>query len=196
MSGTVNFQAGSLEDSGPVTLQASADGSWSTTMNLSGGIRQESQTALGSGMGCQFQVGSQKSQAGRIDNCRRSLTWFLPPISIQPSLLPSILGLEAAGTASAPELKTQLVFTDMPLSFAQATTDATTSNVMLDPKSLLPTSLSFNVFPDTGPAFPIPVRVEFSDYRTTGGAQIPYSIKRYLNGTLQADITISSVSIQ
>jgi hypothetical protein len=56
--------------------------------------------------------------------------------------------------------------------------------------------LSYNAFPDTGPAIPIPVQVEFSDYRLTDGAQIPYSIKRYLNGTLQADITINSVSIQ
>jgi hypothetical protein len=93
-------------------------------------------------------------------------------------------------------LKTQLAFTDLGAAFANRTVDATASEVALDPNTLLPTSLSFNVFPDTGPAIPIPVRVEFSDYRLTSGAQIPYSIKRYLNGTLLADITINSVSIQ
>jgi hypothetical protein len=93
-------------------------------------------------------------------------------------------------------LKSQLAFTDISAAFANGTFDATTSNVVLDPNTLLPTSLSFNAFPDTGPAIPVPVRIEFSDYRLTSGAQIPYSIKRYLNGTLLADIIINSVSIQ
>jgi hypothetical protein len=197
MSGTVNWTAGSLEDSGPVTLQANADGSWTTTMDLQSGPRVESQTAAGSSMTCQFQVKSNEAaQAGRPDNCRRSLTWFLPPISFQPSLKPSALTLQALGSAGAPELKTQLAFTDMGAAFANRTLDATVSDVALDPNTLLPTSLSFNVFPDTGPAIPIPVRIEFSDYRLTSGAQIPYSIKRYLNGTLLAEITINSVSLQ
>jgi hypothetical protein len=197
MSGTVNWTAGSLEDSGPVTLQASADGSWTTTMELGSGARVESQTAAGSSMTCQFQANSNKAaQMGRPDNCRRSLTWFLPPISFQPSLKPSALTLQPLGSASAPELKTQLAFADISAAFANSTLDATASNVALDPNTLLPTSLSFNVFPDTGPAIPIPVRVEFSDYRLTSGAQVPYSIKRYLNGTLQAEITINSVSLR
>jgi hypothetical protein len=197
LSGTVNWTAGSLEDSGPVTLQANADGSWTTTMELQSGPRLESQTAAGSSMMCQFQANSSKAAlVGRLDNCRRSLTWFLPPISFQPSLKPSALTLQALGSAGAPALKTQLAFADISAAFVNSTLDATTSNVALDPNTLLPTSLTFNVFPDTGPAIPIPVRVEFSDYRLTSGAQIPYSIKRYLNGTLLADITINSVSIQ
>jgi hypothetical protein len=197
MSGTVNWTAGSLEDSGPITLQASADGSWTVTMNLESGVRLESQSSAGSSMACQFQPNaSTAAQVGRPDNCRRSLTWFIPPISYQPSLKKGALILQALGSAGAPELKTQLAFVDISAAFANSTIDATTSNLTLDPNTLLPTTLSFNVFPDTGPSIPIPVRVEFSDYRLTSGAQIPYSIRRYLNGTLLADITINSVSIQ
>jgi hypothetical protein len=166
-------------------------------MELSSGTRVESQTAAGSLMTCQFQVvSSATAQIGRPDNCRRSLTWFLPPISYQASRKPTALLLQALGNESAPQLKTQLSFADISATFANQTIDATTSTVTLDPKTLLPTSLTFNAFPDTGPAIPIPVEVDFSDYRLTDGAQIPYSIKRYLNGTLLADITISSVSIQ
>lgn len=148
-------------------------------------------------MTCQFQMASSAvAQTGRPENCRRSLTWFLPPISYQVSQKPSALLLQALGNAGAPQMKTQLSFADMSPSFVNQTIDATTSTVTLDPNTLLPASLSFNMFPDSGPAIPIPVLVEFSDYRETSGVQIPYSIKRYLNGTLLADITISSVSIQ
>jgi hypothetical protein len=197
MSGTVNWTAGSLEDSGPVTLQASADGSWTASMELSSGTRVESQTAAGSSMTCQFQTNSGRTpQGGRPDNCRRSVTWFLPPITLQPSLKPTALAFQVMGSANAPELKTQLSFADISADFVKRTIDATTSTVALDPTSLLPSTLTYDAFPDTGPAIPIPVQIEFSDYRSTDGAQIPYSIKRYLNGTLQAEITISSVSIQ
>jgi hypothetical protein len=87
LAGNVNWTAGSLEDSGSVTLQGNADGSWTTTMDLQRGPRVESQTAAGSSMTCLFQVkNNEVAQARRPDNCRRSLTWFLPPH--QPSAFP------------------------------------------------------------------------------------------------------------
>jgi hypothetical protein len=59
---------------------AGADSSWTTSMNLESGTRVESQTAAGSLMTCQFQVASSAvAQTGRPENCRRSLTSFLPP---------------------------------------------------------------------------------------------------------------------
>jgi hypothetical protein len=69
-----------------------------------------------------------------------------------------------------------------------------TMDFYLDATTFLPTAIAFNVHPDTNAAANIPVQVVFSNYQNIGGVNVPMHIQKYLQGTLQIDITISSAT--
>ena len=62
------------------------------------GTRTETQTGQGSDLSCTW--AAEDAVAHTIDpgNCWRPVIWFLPPLSLQPSLLPSYFGAMDLGT--------------------------------------------------------------------------------------------------
>ena len=93
LTGTANWHVGSLEDTGTATLSAATNGSSKLQLSLSAsGKRIETQTGQGSDLTCTW-VG-EDAVTHDVDpaNCWRPVVWFLPPLSLQPSLLPSYLG--------------------------------------------------------------------------------------------------------
>ncbi len=71
----------------------------------------------------------------------------------------------------------------------------TTSDVWLDAQTGLPRKIGFERREASGATPAIPVAYEYSDYRTIQGVTYPFSIRKYVNGTLWAVITIQSVSV-
>lgn len=65
----------------------------------------------------------------------------------------------------------------------------------LDPKTFLPSKLTFNTHPDDDALTDLPIVVEFSKYQTVNGVTLPMHIQRHLSGTLALDIQIGSVSV-
>lgn len=99
LTGTATWHVGSLEDSGSATLSAATTGSSRMQLSLSAsGTRTEAQTGQGSDLSCTW--AAEDAVAHTIDpgNCWRPVIWFLPPLSLQPSLLPSYFGAVDLGT--------------------------------------------------------------------------------------------------
>jgi hypothetical protein len=67
-------------------------------------------------------------------------------------------------------------------------------DVWLDAKSGLPQRVSYARRTATGAEAPIRVDVFLSDYRDVDGVMYPFTIRKDLNGSLWADITIQSVT--
>jgi hypothetical protein len=65
----------------------------------------------------------------------------------------------------------------------------------LDTVTLLPAVLTYSLHPDNGAQFEIAVEVHYSDYRAVNGVHIPFLIQRYVNGSLQLEIRVSSAEI-
>jgi len=65
----------------------------------------------------------------------------------------------------------------------------------LDPTSALPLIVSFNIHPDDDAGQDIPVEVHFSDYRKVGGVQVPFRIRKFVNGAIALDITLSGAQL-
>lgn len=201
LTGNALWHAGALDDSGPVTLEASASGKWSMTLELNAtGTRTEGQTDFDSAMSCSWSSQKNGLSTTSPDNCRKALLWFLPDLSFQPTVLPKPLGMTDLGNStvdgsSYKHLQGQLVFTDMPSTFAKRVLPDTTTDLFLD-ASYLPASLKYIVHPDDGRNLAdLPLEVRFSDYREVNGAKIPFSLQRYFNGTLQLEITISRAAV-
>jgi hypothetical protein len=99
LTGTANWHVGSLEDTGAATLSAATNGSSQLQLSLSAsGTRTETQTGQGSDLTCTWAGNDAVTHAVDPGNCWRPVIWFLPPLSLQPSLLPSYLGAVDFGT--------------------------------------------------------------------------------------------------
>jgi hypothetical protein len=128
--------------------------------------------------------------------------WFLPALSLQPSLMPSYisaldlgLGTVGTGTEVYRHVQSQLVLSTLPTPPPPQVTLLNQTDIGLDPTSLLPAVLAYSVYPDSGAQTPIATEIHYSDYRTINGIQIPFHIERYLNGSLQLDILVTSAQI-
>ncbi len=68
-------------------------------------------------------------------------------------------------------------------------------DLYLDPATLLPVGLAFNVHPDNNALIDIPIEILFSGYQTVNGVQVPFQVQRYLNSGLVLDLQFSSASL-
>jgi hypothetical protein len=201
LTGTATWHAGSTQDSGPVTLTASASGAATMSISLAKkGNWSESQTQFGSGMACQWNGRDAVAHEGDMMNCLRPVVWFLPSISLQASSISPGLGVEDLGAATvngatSHKLQAQAVLAGIPNRLLSDSVTASTTEVDLDPNTLLPTTLRYSIHPDDGSAANVPIEVRFSDYQKAGGAVLPFHIQRFVNGSLQLDIQVSSAQI-
>ena len=203
LSGDAKWYAGSTQDSGTANLIASADGSSQMQLALGAlGQKTETQTGSGSSAICQWAGADGVAHAISADNCWKPVLWFLPALSLQPSLLPSNLGIVDLGTSTVGSstnvyrhLQSQLVFSGLPDMMTNDIMKQSTTDLGLDPETLLPAVLAYSVRPDNGAPVTITIEVHYSDYRVVNGVQIPFLIQRYVNGSLQLEVSISSAEI-
>lgn len=201
MSGDAVWHSGGLEDSGPVKLSATASGIAEMQVSLSTlGARTEFQSGQGWTQRCTWAGADQVAHVVDANNCWKPVAWFLPAISLQPGSLSPDLGVADMGTATVGSntyrhLQAQLVLGDMPL---QSTTDLmrqSTIDIGLDASSYLPSVLAYFVHPDDGSSAQVSIEVRFADYRGVNGLQIPFLIQRFVNGSLQLEIHLTSAQI-
>jgi hypothetical protein len=121
---------------------------------------------------------------------------------LQPSLLPSYLGAVdlgsgtvGFGTTTYRHLQGELVFPNLTTTLAGDIMQRSTADLGLDPASLLPAVLSYSTRPDNGAPIPIAIEIHYSNYQAVNGVQIPFTIQRYVNGSLQLEISVSSAQV-
>jgi hypothetical protein len=199
--GDATWHAGSEVDQGSATLTANESGQATMTLSLENkGPWTESQTAYGSGMACQWSGADGVIHPGDYLNCLKPVVWFLPSISLQPNFVsPEItvsdLGSGTLDGGSYRHLRLAADLSDFSGNFATAVAGRSTSDIGLDAATLLPDVLSYTVHPDDGASTPVQIEIRYSDYQRMGGAMIPFRIQRYVNGSLQLDVQITSAQV-
>src|ERR1022692_554653 len=100
------------------------------------------------------------------------MLWFMPALSLQPSLLPGYLGAVdlGLGTVGASgniyrHLCNQLVFSNLPGTMAADVAQESASDLGLDPVSMLPMVLAYSLRPDDGAQTSIAIEIRYADYR-------------------------------
>jgi hypothetical protein len=173
ITGTATWNAGSLQDSGTATLTAAADGSSSQMQLLlsSSGQKTETQTGAGSSADCQWSGADGVAHEISIGNCWRPQVWFLPALTLQPSLLPNYVGVVDLGTGTVGfsqntyrHLQNQLAFSGLPADLVGTIPQQSTSDLGLDQTTLLPAVLAYSVTPDSGGSTPIAIEIHYSNY--------------------------------
>ena len=201
LSGNAKWYAGGAEDSGSATLSVAASGAAQMQLSLAEkGLWTESQDPFGTGMTCQWAAADGIAHMGDAMNCLKPTVWFLPSISLQPGSIPagagvSDLGAGTVGSGSYRHLQSQAVLSDMPSQLLSSSVEASTTDIGFDTSTLLPTVLRYRVHPDNGASVNIQIEIRYSDYRKIDGVEIPFLIQRYINGSLQLAIEVTSAQI-
>jgi hypothetical protein len=205
LSGTAAWYEGSLEDSGTVNLTSAANGSSQMQLSLATtGQITETQTGTGSSATCQWSGEDAVVHSVDLGNCWRPALWFLPPLSLQPSVLSNEQAITdlGEGTVGSGETVYRHLQGQITPSGSWPSSNAlselisrTTTDIGLDPTSFLPAVLAYSVYPNSGAPVSIPIEIYYSDYHAVAGVQIPFHIERYLNGSLQLDIHVSSATV-
>lgn len=204
LTGSAEWRAGGLEDSGSATLTASAVGNAQVQLNLgTSGLRTESQSGTGSGEVCSYATGDAIAHAVDNISCWKPLIWFLPSISMQPQLLPVAAKFSDQGSAAIGlsdetvyrHLQASLTLSDIPSAVANDTAQQSNTDIGIDPKTFLPAVVAYMLPASNSTDRPIAVEVHFSNYKQVQGVQVPFTIQRYVNGSLQLEITVTDVQI-
>ena len=201
-SGTAAWTAGSLQDSGNVVLTASADGSSNETWSLSSHPHMLASTAFTSGRSCSYVDSAGKNHQDASSECFRAVPWFAPWMSLL--MLPNNVLLRTSGVSLAAadgtnaqlQYMTNLGTATTPNPQLAAFSSGTVVGLVVDPKTSLIDEVDFNQAIDSDTARVIPYRIVFSDYRPEVGLILPHHIQRYIQRTLQADITITNITAE
>jgi len=201
MKGTAQWTAGSTKDSGPVTLTAKTTGENRVELDLGGGTRVESQSAATEDRTCSWSGKDGVVHETASSNCWTSTVWFLPHLALQSgpktALSATDLGVVADKTQQVHKIQYRLTIAPgktKPAVTAQIQSWSKT-DLALDPASLLPSTLKYTIHPDNNSSVNLPVEVRYSNYQTVSGVALPFHIERYVNGSLQVSIDVTSAAV-
>jgi hypothetical protein len=184
-------------------LSAATTGSSQLRLSLSSsGTRIEAESGQGTNLACTWAGEDGIAHAIDPGNCWLSVIWFLPPLSLQPSLLPAYLGAVDLGSGTVGfgsttyrHLQSELVFPNLSGTLVSDIMQRSTTDLGLDPTSLLPAVLAYSIRPDNGAPILIAIEIHYSNYQAINGVQIPFTIQRYVNGSLQLEISVVSAQV-
>lgn len=203
LTGNATWHVGSLNDTGSAVLSAATTGSSQLRLSLSSsGTRIEAESGQGTNLACTWAGEDGIAHAIDPGNCWRSVIWFLPPLSLQPSLLPTYLGAVDLGSGTVGfgpttyrHLQSEMVFPNLSGTLVSDIMQRSTADLGLDPTSLLPAVLAYSIRPDNGAPILIAIEIHYSNYQAINGVQIPFTIQRYVNGSLQLEISVVSAQV-
>jgi hypothetical protein len=200
LTGTATRTAGSDVETGTITLEAL--GTTNSRMDLaeSGGTRSEIRNSV-SGAPQGWWVGLDGvSHTMANHNCLTDAVWFFPALSVltqaaSANVIASYVGQETRNGTSVQHLNFVGQTANVPASASPFLTSLTAEDLYLNSTSLLPVAVLFNTHPDSNAAGSIAVEVDFSNYQSTSGIQVPLRIQELLNNSLLLDITIQTVTV-
>jgi hypothetical protein len=197
-TGIINTgMVGSTADSGTVTLRIKGYGESRIDMQLeaNGALTEIRDRSTGIPRGEWIKAGTGTLYAQQT--CTTDAAWFYPlnsAMAVAPNngVVLSYIGAQELAGSQVQHLQSYNYQPGLDSGSQDLLKLASTIDYYLDAKTLLPVAETFNLFADNGVT--IPVQVLFLNYLTTNGVTSPQHIQRFINGTLQLDATITSVS--
>ncbi len=214
ISATARRISGPADETGTATLTAMAAGESKLSLNLPSGTFLETRTPVGnppSGApaGATVPAGTWSGPDGvthsmAVHNIVTDATWFLPAFIIgrltsSTNYVPSYIGPETHNGQQVVHLSVSQQFWlnvlgQAPIQAPPLFQHLSQMDLYLDPTTLLPLELDFEVHPDNNALADIPVEISFSSYGDVNGVQVPFHVQRYLNGSLALDLEFTSVA--
>lgn len=199
LTGNARRIAGSEDESGTATLNATATGQGRMDLNLPAGQRSEVvdiSQAVPAGKWCGMD-GVWHPMAAH--NLFADPTWFFPTFLINRVLSGanyaiSPMDAETQDGVAVEHLQMYQQASSTP-ELVALTQTLSQIDIYLNPSTLLPVRIMYNAHADNNALVNIPVRIEFSDYQTVQGTLIPYHIQKYIQNGLALDVTVTNAQV-
>jgi hypothetical protein len=200
VQGTSTFIAGSDQQSGNATLEASVGYQSRIILSLSGG--QRTMVRNGSGGAPQGKSAGADGawQQTALHNCWTDPTWFFPAISIQsalndPQIAFTYIGADTKAGVSVQHIQISRLVPGQIASATQLIQQLSRTDIYVDATTYLPVAIDFNEHPDFAADLNTPVEILFSGWQAVNGIQMPPHIQKFLQGSLSLDLSGLTVSV-
>ncbi len=199
LSGTATRIAGSDNESGTVTLKATAMGQGRIDLNLPSGQRSDvidiSQASP---------VGDWSGPDGAwhpiaAHNLFGDPSWFFPTFLIHralsaPNYAISPMNAETKDGVAVEHL-TIYQQSGPPSPQSALMQGLSQIDIYLNASTLLPAAILFNAHPDDNALVNIPIQIAFSNYQVVQGATVPHHIQKYIQNGLALDVSVTDVQV-
>lgn len=200
LTGTATRVAGSDTGSGTVTLMALGTSNSRMDLSLSDGTFSEMRTSVSGAPQGRWLAPNGSYNSMAMHNCFTDAAWFFPALTLlsrasNPNLAITYVGQETKNGIAVQHLQFARSSGAQVPGFGDPLLTLSAINVYIDSSSLLPVAFAFDTHPDNNALLNIPVEVDFSNYRSVNGAQVPFRIQKFLNGSLFLDLTIQGAAL-
>ncbi len=198
LSGTARRIAGSDDESGSVVLTATASGSSKLALSFASGNRSEVRTNSNSGPAGSWSDPDGAAHPISYHNLMTDSGLFpafaLASLLASQNTVATYVGQETRNGDSVIHLSAYQQFPGITGDNAVLPRHLSQIEIFLDPTTLLPASITFNTHPDNNALLDIPIEIDFSDYRSVNGIQVPFHIQKFLNNSLALDLQFQNVT--
>jgi hypothetical protein len=194
LSGRVTWTVGKESDTGTVTLWALRTGESRVDLALSRGNRKEirdSSTETGQGTRRNPTGGTKLSSP---HNGLADPVWFFPALgslSARPNEVLSYVGSDTRNGSVVQHIRSYL-YIPSSAALRPAIQQLSGMDFYLDSVTHLPVATVFNTHPDNAGDSNTAVEIDFRNYQQIDGVQVPMHIRRFVQGTLLADISLET----
>ncbi|HKV79531.1 MAG TPA: hypothetical protein VJP02_15385 [Candidatus Sulfotelmatobacter sp.] len=199
LTGSVTRIAGSQNESGTATLKATSAGQGRMDLSLPSGQRSEVTDVSQAGPSGSWSGPDAAWHPVAGHNLYSDLTWFFPAFLISRILsTPTyVVSPSDAETKDGTAVEHFAVYEQAAQASASAKLIESLSrmDIYLDPSTLLPAAIAFNVHPDNDALTNIPTEIRFANYQNVQGVAVPYHIQKYIQNGLVLDVTLSGAQI-
>ncbi len=131
-------------------------------------------------------------------NCLAGKVWFFPALSVlsevsNPNFTVSYIGQELLSGESVQHIRLVNQTPNVLGEYDALLAAFSATDIYLNSSSYVPVALIFNAHPDNASQTNIPIEVDFSNYQSVNGVQVPFRIRKLVNGSLFLDLTIQNV---
>jgi len=191
-TGTINLVAGSLNDSGTITVLTRGTNQTAETLQMSEVGNLETIYSQGSASQLNNSTSTTlQPELAVTSQCPDFPLPFLTGAVDNPDFGFKYIGTETVDGLSAYHVQFWDTFASTPQ--FQNLASFTTRDIWIAVASALPVRLSYNWRAAGGSAPSIPMQVDYSNYQSFGGTLYPLTIKKSKNGTVWQTITIQNV---
>jgi len=197
LTGNVISNLDSDNDAGTGTFTAKGVAESRVDLMLSAGTRTEIRDSQAGPSKGQWISGNHNPKPMISRNCTTDAAWFFPALTSlhgSPNRLLRYVGQETRNGVAVQHIRSYKFDPTLPQTVQTRHEALTAVDFYLDSSTLLPAALSFSVHPDDGSDIDLPTVVEFSDYQSIKGIAVPMTIRRYLQGNLLLEISVSNVT--
>jgi hypothetical protein len=132
-------------------------------------------------------------------NCISGEVWFFPALSVlslvsNENFAFTYIGPEVRNSVSVQHIQIVQLSSEGSVT-GQFFSTLSATDVYLDSSSYLPVAMTFNVHPDDAANTNIPVEIDFLNYEPVHGVQIPFHIRKFVNGSLLLDLSVQSAEL-